>query len=459
MTNKQLNIHYASIHGTYWMYYGVVGGFASVFLLAKGYSNSEIGLILALANMIAIIVQPFLAEWADRGSKTTLFGIIEGITVINLILSTLMIFQAERSAILTTIFVLCYALMMANQPFINSVNRRLEEAGNRIAFGTCRSIGSLAYAVLVFFLGTVVEHFGTESLPPIGDAVLILIMLTTFLTYRVYRKNIYNHQSHRISAQPAEYQPTATQTADQPLVASEQAVKTTDHQPTPALHEADQPPVATEHAAQSTDHQPSTEDTEMITLGQFIASNKLFFVMSLGIMGIFFANTVPNAYMAQIVDPIGGGSDDVGRILAALAVTEIPTLILFDKLYQRFTTVGMLKLASFAYVLWMLAMLLSRSVGMMLLSQILHLFSFPLFLPAMVRFIDDNMRSGEAVKGQTLFTVMITMGNLTASLAGGVILDLAGANALLITGTVAAAVGTMVILLTINRTNRATQHK
>lgn len=420
MTNKQLNIHYASIHGTYWMYYGVVGGFASVFLLAKGYSNSEIGLILALANMIAIIVQPFLAEWADRGSKTTLFGIIEGITVINLILSTLMIFQAERSAILTTIFVLCYALMMANQPFINSVNRRLEEAGNRIAFGTCRSIGSLAYAVLVFFLGTVVEHFGTESLPPIGDAVLILIMLTTFLTYRVYRKNIYNHQSHRISAQP--------------LVASEQAAKVIDHQPTP-------------------------EDTEMITLGQFIASNRLFFVMSLGIMGIFFANTVPNAYMAQIVEPIGGGSDDVGRILAALAVTEIPTLILFDKLYQRFTTVGMLKLASFAYVLWMLAMLLSRSVGMILLAQLLHFFSFPLFLPAMVRFIDDNMRSGEAVKGQTLFTVMITMGNLTASLAGGVILDLAGANALLITGTVAAAVGTMVILLTINRTNRATQHK
>ena len=50
---KRLNIKYGCIHGTYWMYFGVVGSFASAFLLAKGYSNAEIGLILAVGNILA----------------------------------------------------------------------------------------------------------------------------------------------------------------------------------------------------------------------------------------------------------------------------------------------------------------------------------------------------------------------------------------------------------------------
>ena len=45
---KRLNCSYAAIQGSYWMVYAVVGSFASVFLLARGYSNSEIGVILAV---------------------------------------------------------------------------------------------------------------------------------------------------------------------------------------------------------------------------------------------------------------------------------------------------------------------------------------------------------------------------------------------------------------------------
>ena len=45
---KLLNIKYGCIHGTYYMYYGVVGSFASAFLLAKGCTNAEIGIILAV---------------------------------------------------------------------------------------------------------------------------------------------------------------------------------------------------------------------------------------------------------------------------------------------------------------------------------------------------------------------------------------------------------------------------
>ena len=49
---KLLNIEYACIHANYWMIYGIVSSFASVFLLGRGYSNTEIGIILAAANVM-----------------------------------------------------------------------------------------------------------------------------------------------------------------------------------------------------------------------------------------------------------------------------------------------------------------------------------------------------------------------------------------------------------------------
>lgn len=404
---RKLNFHYASVHGAYWMYYGVLGGFSSVFLLAKGYSNSEIGVILAAGNILAVLIQTVLAGFADKGRKGTIFLISGGITLLNLALSTMMIFQSGRSLVLTVLFTSCFGLIMANQPFINAINRRLEECGVSIAFGTCRSIGSLAYAVICFFLGTLVEAKGPEILPLVGNGVLLLIILTVYLTYRAYKIGMARNREdlNQVQTNPGEG-----------LVAKD-----------------------------------PEKPKEEITLQDFIQKNKMFFVMSLGVLGLYFANTIPNAYMAQIVDNIGGTSEDVGRIFAYLAITEIPTLVLFDRLYQRFSCQSMLKFASVGYVIWIGACGLARNVGMLSLAQLLHFFSFPLFLPAMVRYIDDNMREGEAVRGQTLFMVMTTLGNMLASLVGGVLLDMWGANLLMTAGVVAAVIGAVIIWLMVGR--------
>ena len=385
------------------MYFGVLGGFSSVFLLAKGYSNSEIGLILALANVVAVLIQPFLAELADRGRKSTIFIIMETITCINLILSTVMIFLGARSWLLTLAFMLCYSLMMANQPFINAVNRRLEETGVKIAFGACRSVGSMTFAVICFFLGSVVEKLGATALPVIGDAVLILIMVSILYTYRTYRE----------VAGTGGTEPRSAKRAD--------------------------------HAA---------APTQEITLREFIRDNRWFLIISLGTLAIFIANSIPNTYMAQLVTSIGGDSVDVGRIFAVLAITEVPTMVLFDRIYRRVSSVTMLIVAAIAFIVWLGACAAVSSVDGLYLAQVVHFFSFPLFLPAMVRFIDENMREREAVKGQTLFTVTVTLGNMLASLIGGVILDFSGAHILMITGTLAAAIGAAIIIVSLKGKTR-----
>ena len=88
---KELNLHYAGVHGTYWMYFGVLYSFSSVFLLGRGYSNATIGIILAIGNLIAVTVQPFLAQTADKGPKTTVFTIMKTMATMSVLLLILML--------------------------------------------------------------------------------------------------------------------------------------------------------------------------------------------------------------------------------------------------------------------------------------------------------------------------------------------------------------------------------
>ena len=185
---KLLNIEYSCIHGTYWMYYGAVCSFASVFLLAKGFSNWNIGIILAVANVLAIVLQPIIADIADRAKKLSVIGISELMTVL-LMVGTAGLFVADGSMIaLSVVFVLLIAWHTVLQPLFNSLTFTLEETGIHINFGIARSMGSLAYAALVAVLGTLVENHGVMVLPVAGEVTLVMLLVSLMLTKHAYDK-------------------------------------------------------------------------------------------------------------------------------------------------------------------------------------------------------------------------------------------------------------------------------
>ena len=95
---------------------------------------------------------------------------------------------------------------------------------------------------------------------------------------------------------------------------------------------------------------------------------------------------------------------------------------------------------------------------MLYVAQFFQIISFALFLPGMVYFTDEIMSSEEAVKGQALFTTMITLTTIFSSLLGGWILDAAGAKALTFVATVSTAAGAAVIIAVIDKVKRRQMH-
>ena len=397
---KLLNIKYGGLHGTYWMYYGIATSFASVLLLARGYSNGEIGIILAVANVAAVFLQPVVADFADRSKKISLLGFLEASTIFLMVLTLFTYILQQKSAALWLVYVITVAWFITIQPLFNSLAFKLEETGVHINFGICRSVGSFCYAVLCAFMGTLVEAKGVQVLPVSGEIILLLLLFTIFVTKRQYDKM----KKQTGSAAEVQVQETL--------------------------------------------------NDEEINLAQFVRRNKLFVLMSVGCIGIFFGNSILNSFMLQVVEGVGGNSEDMGRILSVMAFLEIPALVLFDRIRQKFSCQFLLKIGAVSFFIKILLIYLADSVTMIYVAHIFQTSSYGLFLPAMVVFINEIMARGEAVKGQALYTVMTTAASVIASICGGFILDLSGPSMLLLVSTVLTVVGALFVLLIVDRIKR-----
>ena len=71
MNNKvcRTNIAYYIIQGFYWMSICVSNNYAAFYLQSRGYSNSQLGVILALGNIAGFILSPILASVVDRSKR------------------------------------------------------------------------------------------------------------------------------------------------------------------------------------------------------------------------------------------------------------------------------------------------------------------------------------------------------------------------------------------------------
>lgn len=390
---KKLNFLYSSVHGAYWVYYGVISSFSSVFLLARGFSNSQIGIIIALANILAVIIQPYLADYVDRSRRTAIFSVMASMCIA-LVLFTNIILVAKNHLVLGTFYVAAFMLQSVMQPFCNGLNRVLEDGGNKIYFGFCRSIGSLVYSIVVVALGYMVDSYTVDIIPKAGILTTLVLLIVVWFSYRAHRQNT--------------------------LMAGEKHVE---HE-TPA---------------------------EKINLRAFLKDHRMFFMVNLGVLGLYVGNATVNTFMAQIVRAVGGNNGEVGLVLSVLAFLEVPAMMTFDKYSKRIQCSTLLKFSAVVFCIWLVGCTLSPNVTMLLIVQLTQLCSLAVFLPAMVKYIDENMRKGEEIKGHMLFTTMTTTAGVVTSLMGGFILDIFSAKVLLCASSALTIIGAIFIFMYIDK--------
>lgn len=402
---KRFNIDFALIQAIYWMLYSAAGSFVSVILLPKGYTNASIGTLIAAGSVLAILLQTIITHITDRSPKLNGIKIIELMVILLIAAMAAVLLIGQKSMALTIAYAGVIILHTAMHPFVNALSFTLEETGHPVSFGIGRSMGSFAAGGISFLLGYLIVWYSPEVVLYIALVNLVLMALVIFATDRHYQKGM------------------------------AEAVSFAKASPVPAKQHAEE---------------------EKIGMLEFVGRNKMFAVMSLGVIALFFGNVILENFTIQIVEGIGGDTTNMGVVILLLCLFEMPAMIGFHRLKQRFSYVMLLRISALFFTIKIIIMYLAHSMTAFYLAQLCQIPGYGLFFPAMVNFIDHIMGKGEALRGQAVFTVALTLGNVIGSIAGGMILDQYSSHTLLLAGSMVSAVGSVLIISLVHRVDNFT---
>ena len=190
--NRSLNLKYAGSQIFYFAAFASMMGYASVFLLDKGCTNSQIGIALALSSIIAVILQPMLASFADNHKNIEMRNIIAPIVLLVIALSAILYLIPGSALFVLFLVVTIFSIMSSIMPLMNSLAFVFEQHGIEINYGLARGLGSVAYAIASLVLGHVVESFSPGILPLfyIIFSALLFVVVKMFVLPKGYEKEV-----------------------------------------------------------------------------------------------------------------------------------------------------------------------------------------------------------------------------------------------------------------------------
>ena len=170
---------YTVIQCLYWTTYGLIFNFASIYLLDRQFTNSQIGLILGVSYALSACMQPVIASiFSRRGVRLNRGAMLVYCFVVLLALSIL-IFPMGKAA-LTVCFVLILTLQSSLQPTINSLAHGLELSGIPVNFSLARGAGSLAFSLMCMLMGAVLKKMAPAYLPCCYLATILMLMVSLY---------------------------------------------------------------------------------------------------------------------------------------------------------------------------------------------------------------------------------------------------------------------------------------
>lgn len=179
--SKNLTPSYAVIQGLYWMYFAAIMSFSGFFLLSGGFTNTQIGILAAIAGLLSAVLQPVLAGYADQPQSPSLKKLIQMLYFLQLIL-VIGLFLSHSLILTGLLYGSSIALLQLMTPFINSLGMESINQGHSLNFGLARGMGSVAYACICYILGIITVKAGPVSIP-ITVIVLTLLSLGILILF------------------------------------------------------------------------------------------------------------------------------------------------------------------------------------------------------------------------------------------------------------------------------------
>ena len=383
------SIKYCLLHGIYWMCFCLLFSFSSIYLLGKGFSNRQIGAILAIGGIIAVVCQSKVGELADRSDKITLRHIIVILSSLSIIIAIFSLIFGNSIFAIRLFYIGMVVLLQIIMPLLNAVGMEFVNSGIPLNFGLARGIGSLSFSILALFIGSYLEGRNPNLIMIVGIALYTLLLLVA-LSFKI-PKNIPTN-CHNIDKNDEEFR------------------------------------ISLENQNKS---------------GQI--SKTAFGFLLFGIVLIFSSHIVINNFLFQITNWIGGTSSQMGIAMAICAFVELPTMYAYNFVSKKISTSSLIKLSALFFALKTLCTLLCKNMELLYLVQLMQIFGFAIFTPSSVYFVNSVSSDGSKARAQALLGGAITLGGVLGNYFGGLIIELSGVKMALISFSIIAFIGAGII--------------
>ena len=384
-------VRYTLINVTYFAAFCTIHALAAVYLLANGFTNTEVGVLLAVANISSALCQPFIAGIIDKPGPLTNRRFILISVMIIMIGSILLKFLSSHKAIVFVIYALIYMIQFAYQPVMTALCFEYQKAGCNIFYGLARGLGSASFAVTSAFIGGAVEKNGVDLLLVVNVITMILSAIVVF----TFKK--------------------------------------------PEVEEKE------------TDKEDKPQGKAHNNIIDFAKTYPAFSVFLIGTICFYFAHNMINDFMIQIIRSLGGAETELGYSNFLQAILELPVMAVIGFFLKKISSDKMLVFSGTAFFVKILILMFVSNMAGMYVSQSFQLFAYAVFIPAAAYYVSNTMDELDQVKGQAYVTSAITVGGVFSNLISGVILDNLGIKAMLGTGCVVCAVGVVIGFVAMNK--------
>lgn len=388
----KLQITYCFAEGGYWMIAVVLGAFITPLLLSKGYSEYEIGFITAVKSVATCIFQVIIANFADKhANKIQLKYIISILLGIGLVTSVVFYATTPGFYVTLIIFVLFGVGIACVSPLIDSLSALFMNHGRKISFTVARACGSVTWAVASLALGTFCTLYGENNLLLL-QAIFILFLIVVIMLM--------------------------------------EKVPTTDGA-----------------ASEGRKEQKSLHKEETHSIMYLLRKYPKYTVFVFGVLLTTICYNLSCCFLINVIEECGGTETHFGIAHFVLAISEVPTAILFSKLRKHLSLDTMFIIFAVANTLKAFGIFWGQNVWLVIAFQAFEMFGFGIYYAANLFFVMETLPAADVVKGVS-FVSMVSAG--IASGVGyylaGIIMTAFGLKKLLFTSLVFGVLGIVVMV-------------
>lgn len=390
-TLRRVNGMFALLQIAYWAMFAAFAGFQTALLLSRGFTGGQAGALGSIRCLAGIIAQPLLGGWADRHPQVSLNKILNLCLLGSLAVN--LVFYLTRPGFFATalIFLSLGVLELNAYPLLDSMAVQFINAGMDVRYSLGRGLGSLAYAVACVVLGWQSVALGIESILVTHAALLVFLMLVTAAYPQL----------------PKECRPVRGETAKP-------------------------------HSAWF-----------------LLRESRSYTLMLLATFFAMLAVLPSVSFMVSVVTARGGDNTHLGLALFFMASSELPAAFLFQKMWRKLGTRGMMVFAVTFMAIKPLTILLAPNLFWTLAVQPIQMLGYGLFTPASVYYANENVSDADRVLGQTMMMVASNgLGGVVGNLLGGFAVDRGGISSMLILCIACGAVGIALALLAVRASGK-----